>query len=174
MARWSQRSAQAAKARKPAKSNDRRRIVPRRDISDEHYTQTCLHEAAHIVAAHAIGRRPTYARSIPVYLPADGPTNGSGEPVISYGFNNSEPRLADEITAAARAGVPLTQEQREWLLGEAVICMAPLGFDMDGDEGDRRQIGTCARMLRARHGRRNRCLRGGRRCCGQDDHDRGG
>lgn len=86
---------------------------------DDELARTCVHEAAHVVTAHALGRRPTYVRATPVLLAANDPANPTGEPRISLGFNQSEPRRADEINARYADGLPFTPEQRDWLLGEA-------------------------------------------------------
>lgn len=112
---------------------------------------TAFHEAAHIVVAHALGLRPTYARCVPRSLPADAPTNLLGDDAITYGQTTIEPQLADEIVARYRAGQPPTAEEREWLLAESVILAAGVaaegGPSAPGSEGDMLAIVQCAGIL---------------------------
>ncbi len=115
----------------------RRQKVARGDVQE-----TALHEASHLVVGHALGRRAVYVRITPERLP-DGRT--------SLGLVLVEPDLTEEITTEHAAGVPITAEQRRWVLEEAVITLAGAVAEMvarpETAAADMERAGWCALML---------------------------
>jgi len=93
---------------------------------------TAIHEAGHAVVAHAVGRRVVAATIKPeLVLPGEfhrkGPWQYRNESDVlqgTYGEMLCEPRLTGEIEAQAEASLPLTFEQRQWLVEEAVLAAA--------------------------------------------------
>src|SRR4051794_20938604 len=100
------------------------RIASLLGVTPKEVQRTALHEATHLVAAHAIGRRIVYARITPVYMPPNHPLNQTKAPLWSLGYTRNEPGLASELNARRDAGLPLSDEHRDWLVGEAVISFA--------------------------------------------------
>lgn len=108
--------------------------------------QTALHEAAHIVAAHALGRRPIYARITPRRTAAG----------VSLGYADYEPDLSEEVRSRQESGLPFTHEQVDWLLQGVVIAYAGAFAEYvdsasyvspESAESDRQQIGEIASLL---------------------------
>jgi hypothetical protein len=119
-------------------------------------TLSVLHEAGHAMAAHALGRHVVYIRTTPVRLPVGHPGNPSDRRVTSDGLVLTEPQLGDEINEQQLAGRPLTEEQVDWLLQEAVIVLAgPIAESPATDwpsvlaaaKDDFRHLGQIARAL---------------------------
>jgi hypothetical protein len=120
---------------------------------------TALHEAGHVLVGHALGRRPVYVRITPVTLPVGHPENPLDTPIVSGGFHRDEPTMSPEVKAQYEGGLPLTAEQREWLLQECIIAfggpLAELVVNQSAIDigmtspasGDFLQLGNCAGML---------------------------
>jgi len=70
-------------------------------------------------------------------LPIGHPQNPHDKPIVSTGFHRSQPLLADEVNQQHAAGLPFTDEQRDWLLTEAIINWGgPLVESMISDFDD--------------------------------------
>jgi hypothetical protein len=131
---------------------------PKAQVSDGGMAQleaSALHESAHTVVAHAVGRRPVYAGVLVRILPVGHPENHIHVPILSTGYSKQEPFLAAEVNAIAESGAPVPQELRTWLLQEIVISQAgpyieeAATFTTDGGLGDRQQIAQAAMNLGA-------------------------
>jgi hypothetical protein len=90
------------------------------DLSPEQVRAAALHEAAHAVVAHAVGRRVTYVRATAKPIPVDHPSHVTA----AGGITNSEPDLADEVNLRYELHRPFTDAQREWLAQDAVAVLA--------------------------------------------------
>ena len=88
------------------------------------YRQTAVHEAAHVVVGHALGRQPAYARIKPKRLAVGDPTNPLPISFTSFGYTTYYPEMADEIELAHQEGLPLTEAQKIWLLQGIPISLA--------------------------------------------------
>jgi len=135
------------------RERDRRERKRSNQGAQSELVATAYHEAAHAVAAHAVGRRVVYLRITPVTLPVGHPQNTADVPVVSLGFQLSEPLMAAEVNARHTSGEPFTGAETEWLLQETVISLAgPVMESPDGTPGatmadDFRAFGQIAGML---------------------------
>jgi hypothetical protein len=127
VARWSERKGKKrARAERDARvaSAKARGQKGSRSRAETELRDTAIHEAVHLIVAHALGRHPVYARVVPKLLAAGDPINRTGAPLLSMGYARADPAMAEEIDARIDAEQPLTDEQRRWLGTEIVIGFA--------------------------------------------------
>ncbi len=115
-----------------------------------------LHEAGHVVAAHALGFRVVRVVLGDFVVPV-GPGNPHNRPAIAAGGVFVEPHLAAEVKSRHLAGQTFTSEQRDWMLSRCVIQLSglypelPLHTDLErarlGAVGDLAEFADIAEML---------------------------
>lgn len=123
---------------------------------------SAIHEAGHCAVAHSVGHHVVFVTiKREIVLPGKLFRKGlpgqhrnlTGAPQVDDGFHLAEPLRADEINARADSGLPLTGDQRQWLIEEAVVTVAgPLaelhtGLGNGGADGDLQQLAIAAKLL---------------------------
>jgi hypothetical protein len=113
--------------------------------------RTALHEAAHAIVAHAVGRRVVELWAVSKSLPVGHEYNDTQAEKAIDGFHRSEPDLGEDVYKRYMAGEDLSDEERKWCQQDAVIDLAgpyaERGLPEPGTREDLERFTNTARVL---------------------------